>query len=155
MVVVVFVVGEDEEDEEDEENVSFCSTRKYPDGIRSKNFKWSKISDLLSGRLGKQCRERYYNHLDPTLIKSPWTKKEDLLSSCTTAAIKSVKAVLAPFFIFVFLFGRFAASSASASALVANEEDEEDEEDKEDDKFVDKLVDKDEDCFASVVVLVA
>ena len=58
---------------------SFCSTRKYPDGIRSKNFKWSKISDLLSGRLGKQCRERYYNHLDPTLIKSPWTKKEDLL----------------------------------------------------------------------------
>jgi transcriptional activator Myb len=27
--------------------------------------KWSIISEKLPGRIGKQCRERWYNHLDP------------------------------------------------------------------------------------------
>ena len=30
-------------------------------------------------RNGKQCRERYFNHLDPDLTKSAWTIEEDLL----------------------------------------------------------------------------
>tara|TARA_B100000902_G_C27208845_1_gene863192 strand:- start:870 stop:1148 length:279 start_codon:yes stop_codon:yes gene_type:complete len=29
------------------------------------------------GRSGKQCRERYCQHLDPTINKGPWTPEED------------------------------------------------------------------------------
>lgn len=39
--------------------------------------KWSEISSLLPGRLGKQCRDRWYNQLDPTLNREPWTEEED------------------------------------------------------------------------------
>ena len=39
--------------------------------------KWSVIAAELPGRLGKQVRERWYNHLDPTLNKGPWTAEED------------------------------------------------------------------------------
>ena len=31
----------------------------------------------LGGRTGKQCRERWHNHLDPNINKSRWTKEED------------------------------------------------------------------------------
>lgn len=41
--------------------------------------KWSEIAARIPGRLGKQCRERWFNHLDPTLKKTPWTPDEDLL----------------------------------------------------------------------------
>lgn len=40
--------------------------------------KWSDIAKLVPGnRIGKQCRERWFNHLDPELKKSPWTEEED------------------------------------------------------------------------------
>jgi hypothetical protein len=39
--------------------------------------KWSHIARQLNGRLGKQCRERWYNHLDPQIKKGDWTKEED------------------------------------------------------------------------------
>jgi hypothetical protein len=39
--------------------------------------KWSHIARQLNGRLGKQCRERYYNHLDQNINKSEWTEDED------------------------------------------------------------------------------
>ena len=39
--------------------------------------KWSQISQKLNGRLGKQCRERWYNHLDPSIKKAEWTAEED------------------------------------------------------------------------------
>lgn len=39
--------------------------------------KWSQIARQLNGRLGKQCRERWYNHLDPNINKSEWTAEED------------------------------------------------------------------------------
>ena len=41
--------------------------------------KRSEIATRLgTGRVGKQCRERWYNHLDPTLKKStPWTVEEE------------------------------------------------------------------------------
>lgn len=41
--------------------------------------KWSIIAKQLNGRLGKQCRERWYNHLDPDIKKSEWTSKEDAI----------------------------------------------------------------------------
>jgi hypothetical protein len=31
------------------------------------------------GRAGKQCRERWFNHLDPSIRKTPWTEEEDQL----------------------------------------------------------------------------
>ena len=39
--------------------------------------KWSFIANELKGRLGKQCRERWYNHLNPDINKGEWTKEED------------------------------------------------------------------------------
>ena len=44
---------------------------------------WTMVSDSLersrvkSIRTGKQCRERWHNHLDPDINKSPWTEEED------------------------------------------------------------------------------
>lgn len=40
-------------------------------------MKWSLVADLLPGRLGKQCRERWLNHLDPAVKKTGWTSDED------------------------------------------------------------------------------
>lgn len=39
--------------------------------------KWSFIARQLNGRLGKQCRERWYNHLNPEINKGEWTDSED------------------------------------------------------------------------------
>lgn len=38
---------------------------------------WTKLAESLPGRIGKQCRERWHNSLNPTLIKTGWTLKED------------------------------------------------------------------------------
>ncbi|KAG9404302.1 hypothetical protein AC1031_004515 [Aphanomyces cochlioides] len=38
---------------------------------------WSAISLLLPGRCGKQCRERWVNHLSPSVNKEAWTEEED------------------------------------------------------------------------------
>ncbi|KAF3515297.1 hypothetical protein F2Q69_00003153 [Brassica cretica] len=40
--------------------------------------KWSLISQSLPGRIGKQCRERWYNHLNPGINKEAWTPEEEL-----------------------------------------------------------------------------
>uniref|UniRef100_A0A7S2UHY9 Uncharacterized protein n=2 Tax=Attheya septentrionalis TaxID=420275 RepID=A0A7S2UHY9_9STRA len=39
--------------------------------------KWAKIAAHLPGRQGKQCRERFVNHLDPDLKKGEWTDDEE------------------------------------------------------------------------------
>ncbi|XP_062897270.1 v-myb avian myeloblastosis viral oncogene homolog-like 2b isoform X3 [Mobula hypostoma] len=39
--------------------------------------RWSLIARHLKGRLGKQCRERWHNHLNPEVKKSSWTEEED------------------------------------------------------------------------------
>lgn len=39
--------------------------------------KWSLIASQLPGRIGKQCRERWTNHLDPNICKEAWTEDED------------------------------------------------------------------------------
>ncbi|CAG9332862.1 unnamed protein product [Blepharisma stoltei] len=44
---------------------------------------WTLIAQLLvdrygiKGRTGKQCRERWHNHLDPQIKKDTWTKEEE------------------------------------------------------------------------------
>ena len=35
------------------------------------------IAGHLPGRIGKQCRERWHNHLNPNIRKDPWTPEED------------------------------------------------------------------------------
>jgi len=46
---------------------------------------WSNISDIMNAKFvydkksSKQCRERWYNKLDPAICHSPWTKQEEAL----------------------------------------------------------------------------
>ena len=42
-------------------------------------MKWSEVALHLHGRIGKQCRERWNNHVDPSIRKGKWTEEEDLL----------------------------------------------------------------------------
>ncbi|XP_063478378.1 transcriptional activator Myb isoform X6 [Symphalangus syndactylus] len=39
--------------------------------------RWSVIAKHLKGRIGKQCRERWHNHLNPEVKKTSWTEEED------------------------------------------------------------------------------
>ncbi|XP_062229234.1 transcription factor MYB3R-1-like isoform X2 [Phragmites australis] len=40
--------------------------------------KWSTIAQALPGRIGKQCRERWHNHLNPAINKEVWTQEEEV-----------------------------------------------------------------------------
>ena len=41
---------------------------------------WTLVAARLGGgRNGKQCRERWHNHLDPDVKKGPWTESEDAI----------------------------------------------------------------------------
>jgi hypothetical protein len=55
--------------EEDEQVVELV--RKY--GPK----RWTLIAKHLKGRIGKQCRERWHNHLNPEIKKTSWTEEED------------------------------------------------------------------------------
>jgi hypothetical protein len=57
--------------EEDELIISFVAEN----GTRD----WTKLAALLPGRIGKQCRERWRNHLDPDVNREPWSEKEDTI----------------------------------------------------------------------------
>jgi hypothetical protein len=39
--------------------------------------KWSQCAEFIKGRNGKQCRERWFNSLNPHVIKGNWTTEED------------------------------------------------------------------------------
>lgn len=39
--------------------------------------KWTYIATHLPGRIGKQCRERWHNHLNPKIKKSTWSEHEE------------------------------------------------------------------------------
>ena len=41
--------------------------------------KWTDIAKKLPGRIGKQCRERWHNHLNPKIKKNEWTLEEELI----------------------------------------------------------------------------
>ena len=57
--------------EEDEIIFKFIETHGCKD--------WSQLAQLLPGRIGKQCRERWINHLNPEITKASWTEEEDNL----------------------------------------------------------------------------
>ena len=39
--------------------------------------RWSTIAEHLQSRVGKQCRERWHNHLSPAVRKDAWSEEED------------------------------------------------------------------------------
>ncbi|KAL5750466.1 hypothetical protein ACOSP7_025069 [Xanthoceras sorbifolium] len=39
--------------------------------------KWAQIAEKLVGRAGKQCRERWHNHLRPDIKKDSWSEEEE------------------------------------------------------------------------------
>ena len=55
----------------EEDQVVLDLVRKYG----PKN--WSFIASKLSGRIGKQWRERWHNHLNPDINNEKWTEEED------------------------------------------------------------------------------
>jgi hypothetical protein len=38
---------------------------------------WTVLASKLGTRSGKQCRERWLNHLNPNIKKGPWSQDED------------------------------------------------------------------------------
>lgn len=40
---------------------------------------WSEIAKHIKNKTPKQCRDRYYNYLEPGITNSPWTYEEDML----------------------------------------------------------------------------
>ncbi|KAL6964409.1 hypothetical protein U1Q18_035464 [Sarracenia purpurea var. burkii] len=55
----------------EEDRLLIHLVQKY--GVR----KWSNIAQMLKGRIGKQCRERWHNHLRPDIKKDTWSEEED------------------------------------------------------------------------------
>merc|ERR1712216_572437 len=49
--------------------------------------RWSLIASYFEGRMGKQCRERWYNHLTPEVKKGSWTEQEDRIIMESVAKI--------------------------------------------------------------------
>lgn len=39
--------------------------------------RWSTIANFMAGRQGKQCRERWHNHLNPDIRKCDWQEDEE------------------------------------------------------------------------------
>ncbi|CAM8985177.1 unnamed protein product [Rhodiola kirilowii] len=54
--------------------------------------KWTEISQYVSGRDGRQCRERYNNYLRPNIKSTkeePWTEEEDGVAGTRSSKIWS------------------------------------------------------------------
>ncbi|CAL5388576.1 unnamed protein product [Camellia sinensis] len=56
-------------DEEDRKLLNLVTQH----GVR----KWAQIAENMVGRAGKQCRERWHNHLRPDIKKDTWTEEEE------------------------------------------------------------------------------
>ncbi|OQR92201.1 myb-like DNA-binding protein [Thraustotheca clavata] len=44
---------------------------------KSQSVKWKNIADRIEGRTPKQCRERWKNHLDPSIVRGDFSAEED------------------------------------------------------------------------------
>lgn len=56
--------------------------------------KWSLIANALPGRIGKQCRERWHNHLNPGIKKEGWSAEEDQIILTLHASLGSQWALM-------------------------------------------------------------
>ncbi|GMI86802.1 PLANT GROWTH ACTIVATOR 37, myb domain protein 118 [Hibiscus trionum] len=57
--------------------------------------RWSLIAKLLDGRVGKQCRERWHNHLRPDIKKDSWSEEEDMILIAAHRAVGNKWAEIA------------------------------------------------------------
>ncbi|CAM9540871.1 unnamed protein product [Chrysoparadoxa australica] len=57
--------------------------------------KWSQVAGHMPGRVGKQIRERYMNHLLPGLNKSAWTAEDDVQLEMLHTALSNQWAEIA------------------------------------------------------------
>ena len=46
-------------------------------GRDEQRVNWRSVADMIPGRTGKQVRERWFNQLDPTISRLPWSGEED------------------------------------------------------------------------------
>jgi hypothetical protein len=60
-------------------------------------LRWPDIANIVPKRTGKQCRERYTNHLKPTLRLSEWSPLEDALACRLHDSLGSKWATIARF----------------------------------------------------------
>ena len=74
--------------EEDEKIRTLVTEVRLDDPTRP--LKWSAIAKHLPGRLGKQCRERWHNQLDPSVKKGPWSDEE---VHCPTFECQALRAL--------------------------------------------------------------
>jgi len=58
---------------------------------------WTKIASLMKGRVGKQCNERWHNHLAPELRKGPFTPDEDRILIQKQAEVGNKWAIIATY----------------------------------------------------------
>ncbi|GMI92206.1 myb domain protein 119, MYB DOMAIN PROTEIN 119 [Hibiscus trionum] len=76
-------------DEEDRKLIRLV--KQY--GVR----KWAQIAESLVGRAGKQCRERWHNHLRPDIKKDIWSEEEERILVEAHAKIGNRWAEIAKF----------------------------------------------------------
>ena len=59
------------------------------------DHEWSKVAELVPGKCGKQCRDRWVNQLDPARSKAPWSTSEERLLVALHATLGSSWAAIA------------------------------------------------------------
>lgn len=59
---------------------------------------WDKIAELMPGRTGRQCRDRYRNYLIPGFFNGQWSQEEDNLLRQKYLEFGSHWAKMTPFF---------------------------------------------------------
>lgn len=57
--------------------------------------KWTVLAEKMPGRIAKQCRERWCNHLDPSIKTTSWTPEEDQIIIQTIKSIGTKWAEIA------------------------------------------------------------
>lgn len=77
--------------EEDSQLLSMVQNMRMP-------MKWSLVAQSMPDRTGKQCRERYVNHLNPRLKNCDWSPMEDatifhLYNTCGSQWAKMSKMI--------------------------------------------------------------
>ncbi|KAK8562396.1 hypothetical protein V6N12_010477 [Hibiscus sabdariffa] len=59
--------------------------------------KWAQIAENMVGRAGKQCRERWHNHLRPDIKKESWSEEEERILIEAHAKVRNRWAEIAKF----------------------------------------------------------